>query len=306
MASGRLVDYLGHGNAASRPAAPSLTTDAIGVWWSDDTNELSVWDGVAWNEDVGGGGGVVSDGDKGDITVSGSGSVWEIDANAVGSTELASNAVTTTKITDANVTYAKIQDVSAASKLLGRGSAGGAGDVEEITVGSGLSMTGTTLSASGGSASAGWQIGYAYTADTATGRTFAGTMPYDSTSPINTDGVEYTQLATSYTATEAASLLKVRAYIPFFCCGAALTNVFALFKDSTLIGMASLAATGNEYTYGMIVEAIIPATDTSSHTFTLRLGSNSGGNIYVNRGNSNSTLYNNAGISFMEIIEIKQ
>lgn len=58
------------------------------------------------------GGGGVSDGDKGDITVSGSGATWTID-----------NGV---------VTYAKMQDVSATSRVLGRITAL-AGDVEELT-----------------------------------------------------------------------------------------------------------------------------------------------------------------------------
>lgn len=75
--------------------------------------------------------GGVSDGDKGDITVTGG--VWSVDAGAI--------------------TYAKMQDVSAASRLLGRGSAAGSGDPEEITLGANLSMTGNVLSASGSSGS---------------------------------------------------------------------------------------------------------------------------------------------------------
>ncbi len=62
-----------------------------------------------------------------------------------------SGALATTIANDA-VSYAKMQNVSAASKLLGRGDSG-SGDPQEITIGTGLTMTGTTLSASGGGGS---------------------------------------------------------------------------------------------------------------------------------------------------------
>ena len=97
---------------------------------------------------AGTGGATLGDGDYGDITVSSSGTVMTIDNDAV--------------------TYAKIQNVTAnsvlaraagtdgdvsavalsASQLLGRGATG---DVAAITLGSGLSMSGATLSATGGS-----------------------------------------------------------------------------------------------------------------------------------------------------------
>lgn len=54
--------------------------------------------------------GTVADGDKGDITVSSSGAVFEINAGKVGEPELASNAVTEAKIASNAVTETKIKD----------------------------------------------------------------------------------------------------------------------------------------------------------------------------------------------------
>ena len=68
-------------------------------------------------------------------------------------TSLSSDAVTTGAISDKAVTFAKIQDMTS-GKLLGR-STGGAGAVEELTIGSGLSLTAGTLTASGAVASVG-------------------------------------------------------------------------------------------------------------------------------------------------------
>lgn len=77
----------------------TLTTNAAG-------------DSITISSSGGGGGGGLSDGDYGDITVSGTSTVLTIDNDVV--------------------TYAKMQNVSATDKLLGRSTAG-AGDVEEIT-----------------------------------------------------------------------------------------------------------------------------------------------------------------------------
>jgi hypothetical protein len=59
---------------------------------------------------------------------------------------------TTLTIANDAVSYAKMQNISGASLLLGRGDSG-SGDPQEITLGTNLSITGTTLNAAGGGGS---------------------------------------------------------------------------------------------------------------------------------------------------------
>jgi hypothetical protein len=73
------------------------------------------------------------------------GNTFSVKTSGVTATQLAPGAVTTAKILDDNVTYAKIQNVSAASRVLLRGSASGAGDVEEGTCGVGVRVNGTAI-----------------------------------------------------------------------------------------------------------------------------------------------------------------
>ena len=86
-----------------RAVSATAPTNGYALVWNSTTSE--------WEPQAQSGGGGISDGDKGDVTVSGSGSTWTIDNDAV--------------------TFAKMQNV-AADVLLGRATVG-TGDVETIT-----------------------------------------------------------------------------------------------------------------------------------------------------------------------------
>jgi len=120
------------------------------------------YNGSVWKKTSAG----ITDGDKGDITVSNSGQIFTVDSGVISTTKIADDAVTeaklansinsaiaanTAKVTNAThtgdvtgstgltiandaVSYAKMQNISTTDRVLGRNSSG-AGDVEELTPG---------------------------------------------------------------------------------------------------------------------------------------------------------------------------
>ena len=88
----------------------------------------------------------------GDLNNVGVGSEQDLQVIAYNAGTWQNTFVITGMITDANVTLAKIANAAANDKLLGSGDAGSGNPYEEITLGTNLSMSGTTLNATGGGA----------------------------------------------------------------------------------------------------------------------------------------------------------
>lgn len=109
-------------------------TCSIGLTDACGTNEILKWNGSAWACAADATGGGISDGDKGDITVSSSGTVWNIDADTITGTEL---AITATNCSTGQF----VEDIS--SDGVGTCVAE-TGDISGVTAGNGLTGGGTT------------------------------------------------------------------------------------------------------------------------------------------------------------------
>lgn len=160
--SATLWTYLGLGTAA-RSASSSFevpltfstgltrSTNTITVNTSQNIAKLSNLSSNGFVKTSGGDGSLSVDGNTyltGNQTITLSGDVSGSGATAI-TTAIGNNKVTTATINNSAVTYAKIQNVSGNSLLLGSSASGSGAAPSEISLGSGLSMAGSVLNATG-------------------------------------------------------------------------------------------------------------------------------------------------------------
>lgn len=220
----------------------------------------------------------------------GSVSTAKIQDDAVTAAKVADGAIdAAAKIGNDVVTFAKIQNVGTA-KLLGRATAG-SGDIEELAIGSGVSITGGTATLAAGTV-----VDRAY-AEVLTVVGVTGAIPQDDTIPQSTEGDQIL----SASITPKTTTNRVRVTVNYW--GTATTTptvATAVFNGAAnaIHAHNATAATGGPIVQVFTVFEHVPGV-TSAQTYTVRVGV-SGGTFYVNGASGGTRLF--GGVSRATIV----
>jgi fibronectin-binding autotransporter adhesin len=179
-------------------------------------------------------------------------------------TAVAFGTVATGGITDDAVTLAKIANAGANSVLVGSGSAGTGTNYTEITIGTGLSMSGTTLSATGGG-------GTAYLSWSGNSRT----------SNWSNSATQYTSL--TGTQNPSATQADQEFIVPVSC------TITAIY-----VTLSGTPGAGNDYTFDVLTNAgnsnnVVVSDAETSDNITGQSFAVTAGDRVVFRGVPNST-----------------
>lgn len=255
----------------------------------------------------------ITDGDKGDITVSSGGAVWSID----------NDAVTTAKIADDNVTNAKLANM-AQGLIKGRAAGAGTGDPVDLTAAQATaildaftsSLKGLAPASGGGTANflradgtwaappAGAVLQVLQNTNAANtqinGATTANRIPLDDTTPLITEGVEVLSQAITLSGASNRVLCKVSLLGSI---NASSEWSAALFRGNTVIQSYCQWQSTTLRIVSFYFDFLDTPGSVGPHTYSVRVGP-PGSQIVAINGNTSGRIFGGSAFCTLTVAEL--